>query len=144
MKDLNSSLKRFIGRGKGDPNVRISFGKDTSGDNKEVLLNGLFYKGLRVSARDLGKDIKGTLWLLDIKLLFESIVDQISFPFVTMDIIIHVKVQGLRCSFLSKGVHTGERILLEGNHLLKDFLRAGHIAQSPPGHSPALREPTKR
>ena len=48
----------------------ISFGKDAAGYNKEILLNGFFYKGLCVSRRNLWKDIKSTFWLLDIKLSF--------------------------------------------------------------------------
>src|SRR4030067_1969494 len=118
--------------------MSISFGKDATGHNEEILLNVFFYKGLCVSSRDLWKDRKSALWLLDIKLFFQPAVDQISFLFITSNIILHIEVQGLGRCFLSKGVNTGECILLKGDHLLEDLLRTSRITQSPSGHSPAL------
>ena len=67
MKDLHPFLKGFIGGSERDPDMGISFGKDAAGHNKEILLDGLFYKGLCVSPGNFWEDIKSTLWFLDVK-----------------------------------------------------------------------------
>src|SRR5512146_1740656 len=106
----------------------ISFGEDAAGNNEQILLNGLFHKGLSVSSRDLRKDIKSALGLLDVELLFESVVNQVSFPFVAVNIILHAEIERLGRRFLSKGVDAGECVLLKGDHLLQDLLGTGRIA----------------
>src|SRR4030042_191155 len=118
--------------------MSISFREDTTRYNEEVLLNGFLYKGLCVSSWNLWKDIESALWLLDIILFIQSLVNQIPFLLVSFNITLHIEVQCLDRCFLSKGVDAGERVLLKGDHLLEDFLRACRITQSPPSHSPTL------
>src|SRR4030042_20869 len=118
--------------------MSVSFREDTTRYNEEVLLNGFLYKGLCVSSWNLWKDIESALWLLDIKLFSKPLIDQIPFRFISFNITLHIEVQGLDRCLLGKGVDAGERVLLKGDHLLEDFLRACRITQSPPSHSPTL------
>jgi len=81
----------------------ISFGKDTSWDDEEILLNGPLDKGLSISSGDLREDIKSTQGFLNTILFLEALVDDIPFLLISLNIIIDIEVQGLNGRLLSKG-----------------------------------------
>src|SRR4030042_5049908 len=108
----------------------ISFGEDTARDKKEIMLNGPLHKSLSVPSRDFWKDIKGSLWFLDTKFFLQPIINQIPLLFVSLNVIIDIEIQRFDGCPLGKGVDTGKRILLKGDHLLEDLLWACYITQS--------------
>jgi len=81
----------------------ISFGKDTSWDDEEILLDGPLDKGLSISSGDLREDIKSTQGFLNTILFLEALVDDIPFLLISPDIIIDIEIQGLNGRLLSKG-----------------------------------------
>jgi len=81
----------------------ISFGKDTSWDDEEILLDGPLDKGLSISSGDLREDIKSTQGFLNTILFLEALVDDIPFLLISPNIIIDIEVQGLNGRLLSKG-----------------------------------------
>lgn len=81
----------------------ISFGKDTSWDDEEILLNGPFHQGFSISSGDLWEDIKSTQGFLNTILFLEALIDDIPFLLISLNIIIDIEVQGLNGRLLSKG-----------------------------------------
>src|SRR4030042_5576676 len=57
IKDLNSPQEGFLRCRERDPHVGIPFGEDAARDNKKIIFNGFFNKGLSVCSRNFREDI---------------------------------------------------------------------------------------
>lgn len=92
IKDLNSSHEGFLGCRKRDPHVGIPFGEDAARDDKKIIFDGLFHEGLAISSRNFRKDIECPFWFLNTELFLESLIDQIPFPFIPLNIAVDIEI----------------------------------------------------